>query len=206
MARVKQPVSIDGIEFDALLEESMSYAADVPEYPTEKGFSVSDNIALKPETLSMTLYVSDMPVTWKARFGSGAGRVEKVVEQLQQLYFSRKLVSVVTSDAVYDSMAITSLTVARSTETGYAREIPFSLKKVITAESATVSLPDSYGKSGATGASAGTANTSSGSSSGTPGKSGSILYNAAGSLGLLGGKAADGGKTTGNSSGRGGKY
>ena len=198
MARAKQPVSIDGIEFDALLDQSMDYEADVPEYPTEKGFSVSDNISLKPETLSMTLYVSDTPVTWKSRFGSGKGRVEKVVKQLQDLYFAKKVVTVVTSDAVFDSMAITSISYSKSADVGYAREIPISLKKIIVTESSTTSIPDSYGKSGTTGASAGTANTTAGNSGSSgsggnsskngnsdSGKNGSILYNAANSLGII---------------------
>ena len=197
MARAKQPVSIDGIEFDALLDQSMDYEADVPEYPTEKGFSVSDNISLRPETLSMTLYGSDTPVTWKSRFGSGKGRVEKVVKQLQDLYFAKKVVTVVTSDAVFDSMAITSISFSKSADVGYAREIPISLKKIIVTESSTTSIPDSYGKSGTTGASAGTANTTAGnsgssgnggggkSSNSESGKNGSVLYNAANSLGII---------------------
>lgn len=197
MARAKQPVSIDGIEFDALIDQSIEYEADVPEYTTEKGFSVSDNISLKPETISMTLYVSDTPVTWKKRFGSGGGRVERVVKQLEDLFFSKKVITVVTSDAVYDSMAITSLSITKSADVGYAREIPVSLKKIIVTETATASIPASYGKSGTSNASAGTANTTAGSS-GVSGsskssgdskksseKNGSILYNAASSVGII---------------------
>ena len=63
MARAKQPVSVDDIEFDALIDSEEGYEADVPEYPTEKGFSVSDTIVLKADTLNMTLYVTDTPVT-----------------------------------------------------------------------------------------------------------------------------------------------
>ena len=204
MAKAKQPVSIDGIEFDALLDQSREYEADVPEYPTEKGFSVSDTIVLKAETISMTLYVTDTPVTWKNRFGSGAGRVENIVKRLEQLYFAKKVFSVVTSDAVYDNMVLTSMSIAKSSDVGYAREIPISLKKIIVTESKTVSIPSSYGKSGASGASAGSANTTSanngsgsggssggssgggsGSSSGSGQKSGSILYNAASGFGLI---------------------
>ena len=71
MARAKQPVSVDDIEFDALIDSEEGYEADVPEYPTEKGFSVSDTIVLKADTLNMTLYVTDTPVTWRKRTGSG---------------------------------------------------------------------------------------------------------------------------------------
>lgn len=202
MARAKQPVSIDGIEFDALMDQSIDYEAQVPEYPTEKGFSVSDNIALKPESISMTLYVTDTPVTWAKRFGSGFGRVDSVIKKLEKLYFAKKVITVVTSDAVYDNMAITNMSISKSTDTGYAREIPITLKKIIVTETNTVSIPSSYGKSGTTAASAGSANTSGGSSSGGSGssggssgssksksgssgdKGGSILYNAGKSVGL----------------------
>lgn len=196
MARAKQPVSIDGIEFDALMDQSIDYEAQVPEYPTEKGFSVSDNIALKPESISMTLYVTDTPVTWAKRFGSGFGRVDSVIKKLEKLYFAKKVITVVTSDAVYDNMAITNMSISKSTDTGYAREIPITLKKIIVTETNTVSIPSSYGKSGTTAASAGSANTSGGSSSGgssgssksksgsSGDKGGSILYNAGKSVGL----------------------
>lgn len=205
MARTVQPVSVEGIEFDALFESSEDYSADVPEYPTEKGFSVSDTIVLKPETLSMTLLVSDTPVTWKQRFGSEPGRMENVVKRLRELYFSKKTVTVVTSDAVYNNMAITSFSVSKNPSSGYIREIPISFQKVTVTESSTVTIPDSYGKSGTTGVSAGAANTvkensgSQGNTSGNAGSSGgsgssgnsesgaggSILYQAAANFGLI---------------------
>ena len=74
MARAKQPVSVDDIEFDALIDSEEGYEADVPEYPTEKGFSVSDTIVLKADTLNMTLYVTDTPVTWRERPRKDGGR------------------------------------------------------------------------------------------------------------------------------------
>ena len=200
MAKAKQPVDINGIEFDALIDQTVAYEAEVPEYPTEKGFSVSDNISLNAETLSMTLYVTDTPVTWKARLG-GTGRVESVVKQLQDLYFSKEVVTVTTSDEVFENMAITSISISKSADVGYAREIPISFKRIIITETNTVTIPDSYGKSGTTEASSGTASTStsttstttstastsssSSSTSSTSSSSGSILYNAATSLGLI---------------------
>lgn len=61
MARAKQPVSINGIEFDALIDESRTLEATVPEYSVESGFSVSDAIILSPEKLDMTLFVTNTP-------------------------------------------------------------------------------------------------------------------------------------------------
>ena len=205
MARAKQPVSINGIEFDALIDESRTLEATVPEYSVESGFSVSDAIILNPEKLSMTLFVTNTPVTWYSRHGGDRNRVDNVVKQLEELYFAAEPVTIVTSDATYTNMAIESLSFSKSLEVGYAREIPISFKKIRVTSAKTTTIPDSYGKSGATGASAGTASTSSGSSgggssgggsggssgssSGSSGSNGnsksSILYSAANSMGLM---------------------
>lgn len=198
MARAKQPVRIDDIEFDALIDSDESYEADVPEYPTEKGFAVSDTIVLKADTLSMTLYVTDTPVTWRARTGSGPGKTESVVHRLKDLYFAKKVLEITTTDCAYSNMVITSMSIRKSAEVGYAREIPIAFKKIAVTETATAKIPDSYGKSGTTGKAAGNASItaansaagsgssggdSTGSSSG--GGKGSLLYNAASNFGLL---------------------
>ena len=205
MARAKQPVSINGIEFDALIDESRTLEATVPEYSVESGFSVSDAIILSPEKLDMTLFVTNTPVTWYNRHGGSQNRVDSVVKQLEELYYAGEPVTIVTSDATYSNMAIESITFSKSTEVGYAREIPISFKKIRVTSAKTTTIPDSYGKSGATGASAGTASKSSGSSgrgssgsgsggsassgSGSGGSNGSskssILYSAANSMGLM---------------------
>ena len=203
MAKATQPVSINGLEFDALISESRTLEATVPEYSIETGFSVSDSIILSPEKLEMTLFVTNTPVTWYRRHGASQNRVDSVVKQLEELYFA-----IVTSDATYTNMAIESMTISKSLEVGYAREIPISFKKIRITSAKTTTIPDSYGKSGATAASAGTASTSAassggsgtGSGSGSGGGTGSgsssssgsngnskssILYNAASSIGLI---------------------
>ena len=199
MARAKQPVSVDDIEFDALIDSEEGYEADVPEYPTEKGFSVSDTIVLKADTLNMTLYVTDTPVTWRERTGSGPGKTEGVVRRLKDLYFAKKILEVTTTDCVYSNMVITSMNIKKSVEVGYAREIPITFKKIEVTETATAEIPASYGKSGKTGKAAGKASTtaastagsgssggSSASGSSSSSSRGSVLYNAASSFGLLG--------------------
>lgn len=213
MGKATQPVSIDGIEFDALIESTEGFEAEVPEYSIETGFSVSDTIILKPEALNMTLFLSNRPVTWKNQLGGGEGRVEDVVKRLKELYFKKKLITVTTSTNTYEDMAITSISIPKNKEMLDAMEIPISLKKVRTTETKTTTIPDSYGKSGKTAAPAGTASTSkrtsgasgssgsSGSSGGSnsssggsagggksssgSGKSGSILYSLASKVGLL---------------------
>lgn len=206
MKKALQPVSINGIEFDALMNSTESFESQVPEYSVETGFSVTDTIILNPETLDLTLLVSNYPVTWKSRFGVSGDRVQQVVQQLKEMYFKKELVTVTTATDTYTTMAITSISFSKDNSVQGCIEVPIKLKKVRVTEAKTTTIPDSYGKSGATAASAGTASTSSSKSSGSSsfasssssssssggssgssggGGSGSILYNAAKSIGLL---------------------
>jgi hypothetical protein len=203
MARSLQPVSVAGIEGDALISEDINYSADIPEYPVEKGYNVSDTIILKPVQLSITMYISDSPATWRYRKGHSpsAGRTKKICKKLEDLYFERKLVKVVTTDKIYTSMGITSMTISHSSDIGYARQIQMSLKKVYVTKRKTVYIPSYILQSGDTKSNAGTATTSSTSSSSNSSsssssssssnsnssskKKSSILYGVASSMGFL---------------------
>ena len=174
----KQPVSIDGIEFDALIESQENYSAEIPQYPTEAGYSVSDNITCEPLTLNMTVFVSNTPVTHLWRFGGPIVcmmRVEDVISRLVNLYEKKKLVTVVTADKTYKNMGIESFSVSKSLDIGYAREIPLAFREVIITSTDMVSIPASYGKSGSTGTSAGRVSTVS-TASGAGTSTGSVLY------------------------------
>ena len=188
MSKAKIPVSINGLEFDALITEDKTLEATVPEYTVEDGRAVSDDIILSPLRLSMLLFVTNTPVTWLHRHGASNSRVTSVVKELEQLYYSATPVTIVTSDAVYRDMAIESITISKSVEVGYSREIPISFKKINIAIAKTTTIPDSYGKSGLTEESAGLANVSS-KKSGKDAEKGetksSILYNASKALGIL---------------------
>ena len=196
-----QPVSVAGIEFPAMLDETQTFTSDIPEYPVETGFVISDNVTLQPMELPLTLLLSDTPLTWRGRVRS----MSEAESMLKELYFSRTPFTVVTPSGTFESMGITSMQIKRSSENGYNKEVSLSLKQINVTATKTAAIPDSYGKSGATGANAGTASTSagststgggssgggsggSGSSSGSSsGKqsSGSILYNVASSAGLI---------------------
>lgn len=180
MGRAKQPVSINNIEFDALISQDKTLESDIPEYPIENGFKVSDAIIRSPERLSMTLYLTPTPVTWHSRHSGGQSRVDTIVKELEELYFNGEPVTVVTSDETYTDMGIESITISKSVEVGYAIEIPISLKKIRVTEAKTTTIPDSYGKSGKSGASAGSANTKKASSGTAAGGGGASSGNAAG--------------------------
>lgn len=167
MARSKlKPVSIAGIEADALIEETINYSSDIPKYPVEDGNSVSDTIILKPIAVNMTLFISDTPVTWRERKGHKpqAGRTKKICDKFEKLYFEKKLVKVVTTDKIYTNMGIASMSISHSKELGYARQISLSLEKVYITKQKTTKIPSYILQSGETKANAGKATTSTVSS------------------------------------------
>ena len=195
--KVKRPASLDGIQFDALLSQDEQYSAQVPDYPVESGYNVHDSVLPEALTIKTTLYLSNTPVTWKSRIGLSSTRVQDVEERLREIFWNREPVTYRTSDKRWSNMCITSLTISKTEEDGYARKIPIELKQVeITATKTTV--PESYARGGKSEASGGTASTRA--SAGTSGgasktstseqksesqKKASILYNAGKGLGLI---------------------
>ena len=192
-----KPAAIAGIEFDALIDETKTLSATIPTYPVEEGFPVSDTIILDPISVQMTLYVTNTPVTWLYRHGSSNDRVRKICDRIESLWLNKELVKIVTTDAIYKNMGITSLTIKKSRDLGYAREITLSAQKVRVTERKTVEIPSYILKSGETQANAGTASTST--SSGKSGTSASAenAGNAA-AMGNTGntGSASGGGSTS----------
>lgn len=190
-----KPVSVAGIEFDALVDETKTLSATIPSYPVENGFPVSDTIILDPITVALTLYVSNTPVTWLYRHGSSNNRMQRICDQIESLWLNKQLVKIVTSDAIYTNMGLTSISIKKSKDIGYAREIAITAQKIRITSRRTVTIPSYILKSGTTGASAGTASTSSSSgSSGSAGSSGSS--SGTGSSGGSGSSGSSGGSSS----------
>lgn len=156
----KVPVSLEGIEFDAMLSESKAYKSTIPQYPVETGFDVSDTIILDPEEKTFALYLSTSPVTYRHRHGSSKARVQQICDELEQLWYSKKLIKVVTPSEILTSMGIVQMEIKRTTETGYCREVDITLRKVRVTSKQTASVPSDIAQSGATASNAGTATTS----------------------------------------------
>lgn len=170
--RKKVPTSIEGIEFDALISKNKTYESDIPDYPVESGFSVSDNISIKPVQLSLELYVTPTPVTWAKEHAGGIDWVDQVCEQIENLYFDKKLVTIITPDEVYENMGITSISISDSVEEGYAKVIACNAKTVYETRTDTVDIPAEIAQSGASNASAGIASSSSTSPTASSGSGG----------------------------------
>lgn len=196
MARKKQPVSIWGIEFDALIDEEKTFNSTIPTYPVEEGFPVSDTIINDPISLKMTLYISNTPVTWLYRHGASNDRVIRICNQIENAWMEKKLTKIVTADAIYKDMGITSISIKRSKDIGYSREISITAQKVRITKKTTVVIPEYVMKSGETMANAGKASTSTTSSktaNSTGSTSGSSMGAAGGNSGSSQGGSSGGG-------------
>lgn len=169
-----QPVSIGGIEFDALIDSKEEYNAEVPSYPVDSGFSVSDNVAIDAMELSMTLYLTATPVTWLSRHGSGESRIETVCTRLLDKYTAREPLTVTTRNKTYTNMVIKSISIEKSSEGLLMRQIPITLTQVTVTSSAESDIPAKLAKGGTTQSNAGAAGSSSESVSGSSGGGGSL--------------------------------
>lgn len=139
---------VAGIEFDALIEDSEEYSATTPNYPVDSGYSVTDNIAMDPIKLKLTLYVTATPVTFLSSHGSGRQRVESICDRLIAVFEKRELVNVTTPRKSYSNMAISSISIRTTAQAGYAREIPIEFTQVTVTSAKTVTVPEEYARSG----------------------------------------------------------
>lgn len=152
-----QPVNIGGIECDALIHHELSLEMEIPDYPVEEGFSVQDTMIQKPKTLSLTVIVTNTPITFRSH--ASPGRVQQVASRFQELYAKRELITVTSAKGIFKNMGITSLSLPYDVSTKTSLEIPITLKEVLTTSSKTVTIPSEYGRGGDTGTTAGTAST-----------------------------------------------
>ena len=148
-----QPVNIGGIECDALIHHELSLEMEIPDYPVEEGFSVQDTMIQKPKTLSLTVIVTNTPITFRSH--ASPGRVQQVASRFQELYAKRELITVTSAKGIFKNMGVTSLSLPYDVSTKTSLEIPITLKEVQTTAAKTVTIPSEYGRGGDTGTTAG---------------------------------------------------
>lgn len=159
MKKLKTPVTVGNVKFDVLMNESIERSAEVPQYPVEDGYEVSDAILISPLTISITALISNMPVTWKNTFKGQSHRTKTEVNKLIKLYEKKTPVSYYNRQKRYKNMAITSLSIPKTEEMTECVEISLTLQEVKVTKPKVVDIDASYMRSGTTGTYAGTAAT-----------------------------------------------
>ncbi len=176
MPKTYVPSSLGGVKFDAVINRERTYEAEVPTYPVENGYKVSDSILRGPMTMSVTAFISNTPVTWRNQLGSTTNRVSRVCKELEKLYFAGQPVTFISGNKVYSNMAIVSISVPETPEMLNAVEVPISLQQVEITKSKTTTIPASYGMSGTTGESGGSSSTEEKKEEGFLSKACSLLF------------------------------
>lgn len=138
------PVSVGGVQFDALLDIIEKYDANVPTLKTDRGYDNSDDIIPNLMKVDMKLFVTPTPVTWK-NIPSHFGRNPKeVVDALKELMNERKPVFVTTVKKNYSNMMIQKVTVNKTADIGYALEVDISLVQLTRAPYSHYAMPGNY--------------------------------------------------------------
>jgi len=129
----RQPMRLGGVWFDATMERSRSYSSDVPTYPVEKGFKISDAVLKNPLEITLKAVITEMPLTFRQEgYGAYANtrHVSRVLEELQEMYYIAEPVSLYTNSGTYDNLVIQSMTFPETTEMVNAVEVSITLKQV----------------------------------------------------------------------------
>lgn len=183
-----KPSSLGDLEFDAIVSRSETMDSDIPEYATEAGYSVSDNICLKALTLDVEAVISNTPVTWVNEHSPSPSRVETLCEEFRKLWREKKILTFSAGSDVYENMCIESLTLPRKAEYGSSVYISLALKQVTITKTDTAAISIKYARGGKSGHNTGSGQSKTSSTSSSKKSSGtrsSILCSGAKALGLF---------------------
>lgn len=136
------------IELDAVIDESHDWSAEATTNPVEDGAPVSDHIIEQPDQLKLKCFVTDTPITTSQNLTSGdfnqspAGtRTQPVFDLLYQLVKKRLPLTVYTKHAIYDNMALTSVSIPRAADSGEALEFSLDFVNIRMVKTETVDVP-----------------------------------------------------------------
>jgi hypothetical protein len=118
---------IEFIQFDLILNETHNFSSEVTEFNVEDGSIISDHIKNNLENGSVTGLVTNFTLN---RFGIVTNRAQDAFDALKLLRKERKLVTLITVMEVYNNVAITDVSVDRSSDTGEAIALNITFKKV----------------------------------------------------------------------------
>lgn len=154
-----QLVAINDFLIDCSLKETHNFDSQVTEYPVESGSTITDNIRPLPITVEMECIVSNTPIGVMREFRntlvSGDNELpptrpsDDAYDMLQRIRNKREPITIRTSLRSYDNMALKSLSIPRSSDTGDILRFTATFQQIQTVEnkrSIRVSPPNGRGK------------------------------------------------------------
>lgn len=127
---------IGNIFIDATLSETHETSSTVTNFPIEDGSFISDYVINNPETLTISVLVTDTPLN----ILSGFNRSITSYNELIRLQKNKELLTVVTGIKVYTNMIMTSISVPRDAQTGKSLTFNINFQKLILDNSTTTYL------------------------------------------------------------------
>lgn len=129
-------IRINGYPIDCALEERLTYEADVTDLDVESGSDVTDHIRPKQPILEFDGLVSDTPLGEVAtdpsrQTDAGAPTPSRdAFDRFRTIHEAAQTVVVECSYGKFDSMAMTSLTPSRTSETAKAFKFTATFKRI----------------------------------------------------------------------------
>lgn len=134
------------LTFDALLSESATHKGTLTKHPVEEGADVSDHYQDEPDTLALTVGVTNSPDP-----SVSTPQQNRDIVLYDDLVAIKKLgepITVVTGIKVYPSFVITSVAMTRDPSTGQALALNIDLEELIITTTETVDIPQQRRKAG----------------------------------------------------------
>ena len=142
------------IVVDASVSETHSFAADITEFPVEKGANVSDNIRSKPAMLRIEAFISDAPLlnAGRTQTSSGGaaprpsrieGRSQDVLNKLIGVRDEGVLITVETGIQTYKNMLLQNIEMPRdkSLKGGIRLTLSFKEVRIVQTQQAVLEKP-----------------------------------------------------------------
>ena len=145
-------IQIGDYVIDAAINEDHSFDSDVTDHPVETGADITDNIRAKPVQVTLDCVVSDTPIGAVASLrGNTDDNGQPLYKPSSDAYATmiairdaRLPVTIVTSLATFENMALVSLSVPRNAQNGDALRFKATFKQIkfITNDRTTVRVAD----------------------------------------------------------------
>lgn len=129
---------------DLYPDEDHGVTIDATDKPIETGARLTDHAIVRPDTLTLEGYVSDVQVYRESLTNlQGAPRATEALQRIEQIAKQREPVEVITGRKIYPSVLILSIRSRRSADTGGALVFTMTMREVLFADTQLLALPPS---------------------------------------------------------------
>lgn len=124
------------LSVDAVMDENLNMPSRVSSFPVEEGSKISDNIVNDNEVVTIRAIVSDYPLD-----GPRINAVSEAFRKIDALRSARQLVTLVTGLRVWESMAITNVSIPRNVNSDNVLDFAATFEHVFIVATQVVTLP-----------------------------------------------------------------